>query len=435
MQNNRKTLIITTSIIAVIAAIILINNFNMKIRFIELQTSLHKLDRNDNSIDHITLVANYELNKKILNKKISQEEANIFEFKLNILNSANNFKDSLKNESFSFIYKPFLAIINFNRAILGKEPLKGLETAQEEYEDLDIAYYFERNNYFKKAITNYEKALKSYKFDSALTSSILLHIGYCYALLRNHSQAEKHYTEILNLYNQENVAITATILLQYLQGFNSDYAKIINEFDSLEKSNKLYNLFAYEQALKILNKLEQEAKPNKLVKIKYLKARCYNKLGQKNRAVNIYLDIAVNKPSSIYAKLANRQIYSIGASLNNHVLKNISLRVNTQFNDNSFIEMTEHEKRVYSSKPARSKHQVEKIVIANDILRKIPQQIEQSEITNLYLNEFVIIKTSDGSIFKGIVKKISTTHITISSSIGIINVKKDKVIDINIEKK
>ena len=110
---------------------------------------------------------------------------------------------------------------------MGKGPIE-IKSKSYNIIELDLAYYFERNNLFHKAVENYKIVLQKRIRDRALAASILLHKGYCLAVLGDIGNARKNFLEIIENYSSESVAITATILMRYIEGFHNEHLRIVD---------------------------------------------------------------------------------------------------------------------------------------------------------------------------------------------------------------
>jgi tetratricopeptide (TPR) repeat protein len=169
-----------------------------------------------------------------------------------------------------------LSLINLNRFILGKGPLNRQRNGFQALDNLDLAYYHERNFSFRKAIELYDLCLKERRFSVATRAGILLHQGYCYALSQMTEKAQKNYTTILEKYSGDSSAITALILLRYLDGFRTASRAVLDtEGDSLSKGRKLLYLLDYRRAHDVLAGLERSSAPADRPRIGYYMARCF----------------------------------------------------------------------------------------------------------------------------------------------------------------
>ena len=413
-----------TASLLVVVYLYMINQMVISIRLNELKIYLQEFDKSEGSVDHIALIATYEINKKIYEERISQDKADEIEQKINSLSLTVNSDEEMTSDKFHIFFYPALGLININRLILGKSPVKSLHASGDQFKDLDAAYYFEKNFLFKQAIAQYDKALLNKNLSSTLKSSILLRQGYCYALDGADDRAMNNYNIIIKDYSYESSAITASILAQYLEGFSQARNMILNgKSDPVLKSQKLVNLLAYEQALKIINAAELKSGSKDLPRILYYKARCYSGLGQPEKAVENYLKVITSTPDSPYAKFSNRKLFMIGTSIggDNAILETSKL-LNTRFDDPVLSRMIE-DKKDDAASGIRIQNTI-KISVPDVLKMKVGKMTMKSETVK---DIFLVILTSDGNTFKGKLIEKNAEYISLETSIGRIDVKRDKI--------
>ncbi|HOP64635.1 MAG TPA: hypothetical protein PK358_13790 [Spirochaetota bacterium] len=428
MKKNIYRVLILLVPLLIAGYLIYINEITISVRTDELKRYLQDIDNNEGNIDHIALIATYEIHKKIYEERMSQDDADTAEHKLITL-SLPAISDAAFNGKNRLLTLPALYLINFNRKILGKPPISYNQRENPGFRELDKAFYYERNFLFKRAITHYGKALSGRSFNSQYRSSILLRQGYCYAMAGLDDMALNNYNIILKSYGQESSAITASILIRYLEGFTRARERIlIDKSSPVLKSRKLVSLLAYEQALSIIEKIENKSAASDMPAIKYFKARCYSGLGKPVKAIETYLEVITSAPHSPYAKYSNRKLYFIGKSEggDNRVIE-ISKKINIRLKDpvlDEFIKKREDENRDSFVIP---ENDTVKADIPDKTAEKIKKFISGEQKPQA---AFLIIITSDGNTFKGKLIKKSSDFISLQTSIGIIDVKRDKITQI-----
>ena len=429
----KKITIIAVAIsiaVALTAFFFLVNDVVISIRLNELRENLLEQNRAESNMDHIALIATYRINKNIYEKKISQENADALEARISSLAREDKAaQPAVRSVKYDIISRSALGLINFNRMIIGKPFLKYRRTPSQNFTDLDTAYFYERNYLFNRAIELYDKVLKNVNLDNALRSSVLLHQGYCYALAGLDTKAMNNYSVIINKYVNENSAVTAAILSRYLEGFNVARERVLSSTaDPLQRSQDLVNLLAYKQALGILEEEEKKADVSDIPRIKYFKARCLTGMGQPEKAVVNYLQVITSSPSSQYAKYSNRKLFMIGtrAGGNNSITK-LSEKLNAKLNDPSLTEMVENQKD--NPEQEIEVQNFENIKIPEELLEKTEKLTETSSNSEK-ISRYMIIQTSDGNTFKGTLIEQSDMEISLQTSIGRINVKRDKITSI-----
>ncbi len=441
-----KKLIIAVVIIIIpliiTAFLFLVNDIIISIRLGDLKIYLQELDQNEGNIDHIGLIATYEIHKKMYEDRMTQDNADAIEQMMNSLAIQAKNKPVVPPVKYGLISLPAIQLINLNRKIIGNPPLKYRQDAYLRYADLDMAYYYERNFLFKRAIPLYEKALENTDLDSALKASILLRQGYCYALADSNQKAENNYRTVIEKYSQESSAITAVILLRYLEGFRLARERVLSgDADPVVRSQKLVNLLAYEQALKVIKDIERTADPKDLPRIKYYKARCYSGLGKPEEAFETYFQVIVKAPDSQYAKYSNRKLYLMGitAGSENKIIE-ISKELNKELKDpvleqmikdHNNVRVSEYPNQYFTNLKAPAelipRDFIEKVESAEKSAKPAERPVEKAPPVK---DTFLVIITSDGNTFKGTLIEQNESYVALQTSIGRINVKREKITQI-----
>lgn len=416
------------------AFLFFINDIVISIRLNELNANLLEQDKRESSLDHIGLVATYQIHKDIYEKKLTQENADAIEGKIvSLLKNEERHIPAIHRTKYRIISRPALWIINFNRRVIGKTPLTYHRLPDRNLADLDVAYYYERNFLFNRAIELYEKALKNNAIDSSLKVSILLHQGYCYALAGMNDKAMNNYSTIINKYSQESSAITATILLRYLEGFKLARERVLSsKADPLLRSQELVNLLSYKQALDILEDAKNKAAPADIPRIKYFIARCYTGLGKPEKAAENYLQVIAGSPSSPYARYSNRKLYLVGSRAGGeNPITEISKQLNKKLKDPVLSEMIQNQ--ADNSELTDNVEKIKMNNISKDLLDKVSKFTEDNE-KSASAGNYLVILTSDGNTFKGNLIEQNEKEIALQTSIGRINVKRNKITRITVKK-
>jgi len=458
---KRNILIALSGLFAllIISFLLYLNDIIISIRINDIRNYLTQLDISERNIDHITLIATYEIHKKMYEERITQDAADALENKIAALSGGTALSADKPKISRHFLTSPALMMINFNRRVLGKKAISFAKEKPLTNEALNKAYYLERNMLFKDAAVQYAQALEMSGLSNSLKAGILLRQGYCYALSGENEKAMRNYRTITQNYSQESSAITASILSRYLEGFIIARKRVLtDDRDSIGKGRKLLTLLAYEQALEII---ETEAKSatsaQDLAQIEYFKARCYSGIGEPQRAVESYIKSITADPASPYAKYSNRKLYLIGTNKGgDNVIVKTAKQINEKLNDPVLTEsIRENESRAAAQSIADTRTQnaqtesseindlqqtltpitvtipekliksVEKVTSGEKIVERSEAPAQQGPKAASYL----VIRTSDGSTFRGTLLQKSVDTISIQTSIGRVDIKKDKIIE------
>jgi len=417
---------------------VVLNDVNLHIRIKELRIYMQKSNREDNNNDHIGLVMKYRLQKKIYENLLSQDEADINEIRVNSILAKTMNEQNIYIDRYHYLSIPSVFIINIFRKITDKEPIRNMwEDPANVY--LAIAYYYERNNCFTKALEIYNSALKAEKYNTNTKASIILHQGYCNSIMGNYTAAREKYKYVTMNYSEKPVAITALILLRYLDGFKSELDRVIkDENDSVEKSEKLCRLIAYRDALDVITRIEGKNSTADQLKIKYIKGMCYEGLSEKEKAIDTFQDIIIKNRNSPYARLANRRIYIAGSlAVNGEKLKNLALGNNDVIRDPVFDKILEQESKLVFPEGERNNALFQRELVKeesqNPVMNiqnmKIPDMLKRDEPGNSKETggNRIRINTVDGDIFVGIKKEETAEYITLETMVGTVKIPRNKI--------
>lgn len=332
MKIIHKTTIILLSIsILLIAFILLLNSSVVAVRIYELSLKLEQLNKNEKGINYMDVLFKYEINRKLYLGKIKDQDVDIEELKIiSAITYNRELPDDLKKKAMTA-----LPVINALRYLIGKTAIE--ITNKKTNNAFDIAYYYERNGFFKKAVESYDSIESLPETEIPV---ILLHKGYCYALSGNDKDAEKCLTEIIEKHSTHSIAITAATLLMYIRDFRGESEKIASENNrTLENSIKLIQLTSFDKAFEMLSTIESKDRDTE-VNVKYYKARYYEETGDKGKAVEIYQDIILKDNDNENAKKANRRIFLIASGVTDgELLKMLSIENNKFLSDETFNRM------------------------------------------------------------------------------------------------
>ncbi len=441
----KSELILVFITVSIVALMLLFNNINQEIRIKELKVFLQKSEREDNNFDHIGLVMKYRLARRLYENQISEENADMVEVKVNSLLSEAARKDRVQLREYRMLSIPALHTINFLRFLLGKGPIKDYNDAKSNIY-LEVAYFYERNKFYDKALEIYDKALGE-KPDRKTAAGIILHKGFCQSILGNYKDAKGDYNTVIRDYSDEKAAITAAILLRYLEGFRSEAVRIIeHENDSVVKGEKLYKLIAYRESLDVLQKIEKDADPKERSEIRFVKARCMEELAEKEKAVNIYQKIIKEDTKSEYAKMANRRVFIIGSlSESGAGLRERAAENNEVLQDETFKKMADQVARIEKMKaagPAATDKILEntlkgfeehspvidekKIDSYEELNTANPS--EKGRVKKREKLQTVKIYTTDGNIFVGSVLRETDSAVYLKTMIGKVNIEKSRIL-------
>ncbi|OHD15252.1 MAG: hypothetical protein A2086_13865 [Spirochaetes bacterium GWD1_27_9] len=353
-------------IFIVIFSMILFNNVMINIRIFELKSYLLNINIEESSRDYLGLVSKYKLYKDLYKNHISENNFDINELKTSYL-VTEDVKQNISLVKYSTLNYPVLFVINSIRFILGKQFIENIFT-KENQSFLDIAYYMERNKHYNNAIYFYKEILKTEKMPRNKKVLVILHLGFCYSIIGEYEKAKQNYLDVINGYENENVAITAAILLEYIEDFKFEIERVKKvEQDPILKSEKLFKLIAYNDAKNILKELKDDKKSKQKEKIDFYIARCEEESGNKNAALKIYQDIILNNSKSEFSKFSNRRIFIIGSfDKNSDKIKSLAKKNNALIEDKDFTQLISIEKKLKTDDTDSINQQINNLQIKDE---------------------------------------------------------------------
>jgi len=442
MKRAETILIFLT--LGVILLAVNLNRMNMEIRIEEMKSYIQSGNRTDNNIDHVSLLMKYKIHKDLYDGKINDSQSATIEAKiLNAVSTANLVQTRFKSK-YPVLSYPVIHIINSVRFLLELPPIR-FDATSPDYFLPEIAYYYERNSNYRKAVELYEEILTKKNPESKLRASILLHQGYCLSILGKYKEARSKYISIIKNYGHSKIAVTAALLLRYIDGFKKEINKIMTtEKDSLEKGEKLHRLIAYRESLAVLNKIEKNSTKSEKEKIAFFRGRAQEELGNEISALKSYQKIITTDPSSDLAVAANRRIFLMGRkSITGKTYEKLASENNKKIKDRNFREFSKTYKfykeddvqsliiKTIESDKDEKESEKTRLDTAEKILSKVISKNRESKAktTSLKITKKIKIKiyTADGNIFTGYIEKENKKNIIMKSSLGLIIINKKDV--------
>ena len=440
------SLVSITAVIVIVA--VMFNDINIQIRVKEIGKFLQRSSRDDNSIDHMGLVMKYRLHREMYENRISDEDTGIIEARINSILSGRGEQSEALPEKYSLVSIPVIYFINIIRRIIGMPIMEELKE-EELGVNLEVAYYYERNKDYKKAIDLYDRILDAPVSGRPLKAGVLLHQGFCYSILGDYEKAKMKYLSVIKDYGDMSTAVTAAVMLRYLEGFSTEIERVLaTEKDSTEKGEKLYKLIAYKESYEVLKRIEGAAPPSEKKKIQFFKGRTLEEIGEAGRALEIYQQIIMDDPGSEYASSANRRIYLVG--LVNHEgekIKKLAVKNNKLIKDETLVKMVGVDSRFRTKndgakgdltgsddfsggKIGDSASAVEGAVIER-MIKQVEEKLSEKKSGPVKSSPHPEVKlkiyTNDGNIFNGILVRENSEEVVIKSSLGIITIRKSRI--------
>ncbi len=337
-MKNRVIIVILTLLGLSFLFLSVILNFEMiNIRLTELGSYIYLINKNESKKDHLNLVATYNLHKRLYDNKISEKSFTIEELKTSLIL---NEKEKDFKKHFTLKESLALSIINSLRYLIGKNSIKNI-TTNNSNKELDMGYFYERQKQYNKSLIIYDEILKKREGDKNQKSIINLHEGYCYSIIGEHEKAKDKFNTVISENKNTTLAITAMILLEYIEDFNKEILFIKkSDKTELEKGERLFKLIAFKEAETILENLAKDKESRDRDKILFYLARSKEESGKTNEAVKLFQKIIDSNPNSEYAKFSNRRMFLISNNIQDDSLESLVNKNSILTNDREFIEFS-----------------------------------------------------------------------------------------------
>ncbi len=199
---------------------------------------------------------------------------------------------------------------------LQRKPLIRTHAETRVLEAIRYAFFYERNKKYQKAIRIYDRLLDGGMVKNT-RAKVLLHRGFCRALSGDFEAAEKDYLAVMNDYPHHSLAMTASVLLNYLNVFRMEQRIAASaSLPIAQKLRRMTSLLNFRQAIALLEKAPDPGGDHTGL-IDFYRGVCHEELGEYEKAVQSYLSVLRFGTKSEAAKYANRRLFFIAARSKN----------------------------------------------------------------------------------------------------------------------
>ncbi|MBN2735512.1 MAG: tetratricopeptide repeat protein [Spirochaetales bacterium] len=379
-------ILIIFSTLIILAGMFFLNDIILAIRLFELENYLREINREAANIDTLGMVTKYKLQLQLYRDKITEEDFNKEELNSNYLITEYENQKSSGMGKYEDISKPVIAVINILRFFMDKPPINSTSINPANTQ-LAVAYYHERNKNYKKALEVYDLYLEQDLIPSDKQALVKLHQGYCYSIISEYDKAVDMFKGIMRDHSEDEVAVTAALLLQYLETILNEINLVKSSGGSaIEKSEKLYRLMAYDEAEKQVSDFSPESAEQE-EQLKFIKARIYEEKGDKSKSVEYYQELIQDDPESDAAKLANRRILLIATTSDeSEELKELAQLNNALIEDEDFSDLMETTEKIEKAQEETSLKETvkaveEKVEIQKAISAPVATETPESTLT------------------------------------------------------
>lgn len=422
-----RSIVIVTVILFIVFALMLQSILSLKM--LEFRNQLTKAQ-----------IMNYEFSSKTLREKfkemLNHSEDFKAEIKLNVLETSILNYDKLNLDSDLNFNEYFgLVIVNIVRKLSLKSFIRIIDE-QDKLRKLQYAFLLERNQRCNQAAQKYNDLERELNASDDL-SFVLLHSGYCLAVIGEKNTAIEKLERIVQTNPDSHFSESAAILIEILRDSEKKKTAIHANFtDERSIARALYDAGQYSEVLGILRSLEPLS-----LREKYMMARSLEKIGNIQDAVSEYFLLSEQKEDLSVAKDANRRllilgkIYDAGEKIVYIAEKKAKILKDDKIIDivaegadlkikSNILEKIKNKNRSTKSDDASLKKDTDLAESFDEIKIEVPKAIE-NKLKELTENEKIpvsslakmIISLSDGRVLKGSKIELLRSQIVIDTNL------------------
>jgi len=284
------------------------------VRIQELDHTLVRISRQQDLNKSLNMLAKYSIIKRRMERGYEDAEDYTIESKVMTVIASDFLKDDPRRLSaWNYVYPVVRLGINAIRLVMGKG-IQDDSMKEADNKELEVAYFYERNRRYEKALTIYDSILKAKKHKPEMEAYIILHRGYCLSMMGELKKAQDSYEDIIARFPDSETATVAWKLLEFINTVD-DELKTARETTAkgMEYGKRLYFLMDYKNAITIFSELERSGgQDEKTAEALFLKARCFEELGESPAAIEDYKKVIKNPNAGRWSKEANRRIFMLG---------------------------------------------------------------------------------------------------------------------------
>jgi tetratricopeptide (TPR) repeat protein len=416
---------------------------SLRMNLSEIAWQLQKQEFIEGNLTRMYLVARFVDQRKLYLEEIDRSSSDWNEFEISHLLDSRTENDFSDLKVVDILDRVSLNVVNTLRQTIGKPLLvEWIEMQSLDY--LGMAFRLERIREYQKALDIYDKTAPMIH-DPVLLGVLLLHKGYCLALLGEIPKAKDLYQRVIAQNRHNDQGVTASLLLQHLDQIVLEQKNLLNaELPELVRARKMPLLM---QCNALLNSLkpEDQAGPAEQAEVLMVRGLCEEEIGNKGQALKNYLGAIKVAGNDSLARDANRRVYLMGTQITNGKrIEALAEQINQSLGDTMLVSMGRQNLATTKSLPQDAYSAVPIAVIrdleisALSIIRdRKPLETTTSSIKapppsfGPGLHSFVRVDLKNGKTFTGEVLSLPEEKVLrIRTMIGIIGVRRDEIISI-----
>lgn len=343
---------------------------SLQIHLLEMQLLLQRDAYLEDGLGQTSMAAKFINQMKLYRQQISRAQADEQEHALGSIHSQNM---QVKQDwllAKNMLDAANIPVINFVRRMLGQVELPHGRDVRL-YDRLEDAYALERAKEYENALLVYGQIMTDRQaLDNRQISLIALHQGFCLAVLGDTTQARQKFREVMQNESRSNLGVTASILIAYLDAMVLESQQIRRQ--GLTDARRLTDLLQCEAAASALDRYQPVSDEEK-AEVSFLRGRCLEERGLKDRAAMQYFRAVKTAKKSITARDANRRLFMVGAQVTQggRNLQGIARDLNRHLQDSTLMRM---EKRPVETQERSQVHGIARLLVPQDTVGIIERE-------------------------------------------------------------
>ncbi len=393
----------------IIAVTVMFNLAVIDLRYQELDNTLYKIAYQQDINKSLSMLSKVSILKRRLEKGTETAEEYALESKIMAVISSDLLTQPNTVES-KFQYMRPVARLGLNaiRLVMGKS-IESEVGKEEDNKELEVAYFYERNRRYDKALEMYAAILKAKKHTPVMRAVIELHKGFCEGMLADFTSARRSLEGVIAENPNSDEAAVAWRLIDFMNTIDDErtasYAA--GSSTTLEYGKKLYLLMDYRKAIAVFAELSAKLKvTDELAEALFLKGRSHEELGDPYLAIEAYREVISKYGRSSFAQEANRRIYILGEFYErDKEITNIALTKLKEYRDEGFFDELStysgivEESKITDDVRLKQREEVKKAIAGRggdvlDVIDKLDLSGEKAVAESLKVEEERLAKAS-----------------------------------------
>ena len=304
----------------------------------ELRWQLQKSEFLEGNLSRMYLVARFVDMHQLYRETIHAQDVDEREYRISTILDRSERVTWKRFTAPDLLERTSLMVVNGMRSVTGKPALANNDEVSV-IEWLDLAFRWERGRDYRQALSVYERLTPTIQ-DRYILGMVKLHQGFCNALLGNVDDARHYYEEVVREQHDNDLGVTASLLLQHLETLLQDRLVLMNSgLSEAERAKKMPMLLQCAEVLKSISTANQPTHVSQ-AEVNVVRGQCHEEAGEREQALRDYMQAISIAGNGAVSRDANRRMFMIGNQVQDGGrVKAIAMRLNETLQDSTLGQM------------------------------------------------------------------------------------------------